>query len=334
MKRNRLNRLLDEKVLESADGGSFDGTVLVAVNGDIVLHEAYGWANRELEAASRPDTVYRIGSVTKPLTAAAVMRLAAKGALRTEDPVAEYVPGFPSGDRITLRHLLMHTSGIPNLTEQPSFAEQAKTRRSVDELIALFRGKPLEFEPGSRFKYSNSGYILLGKVIEAASGHTYSSYMKENVFEPAGMSASGLDDNRSLLQKRAAGYEFDASGMLCNASHIDMSNAFAAGGLYSTAADLYRWDKALRENRLLPEDIQSDMYQLHNPAGYGYGWFNQSEPDGTVYHHGGINGFSSSFVRDLKRGITVIVLSNTASVTPSVLSGELHKLAVRADGSR
>lgn len=103
--------------------------------------------------------------------------------------------------------------------------------------------------------------------------------------------------------------------------------------MYSTAADLYRWDKALRENRFLPEDIQSDMYQLHNPAGYGYGWFNGTEPDGTVYHHGGINGFTSSFVRDLKRGITVIVLSNTASAAPSVLSGELHKLAARAQGS-
>lgn len=208
MKKTILSRLLDEKVLASAGGESLDGTVLVAVNGDIVLHKAYGWANRELEAASRPDTVCRIGSVTKPLTAAAVMRLAAKG-LRTGDPVAEYVPGFPSGDRITLRHLLMHTSGIPNLTEQPSFGEQAKTRRSVDELIALFREKPLEFEPGSRFKYSNSGYILLGKVIEAASGHSYSSYMKENIFEPAGMYASGLDDNRSLLKNRAAGYEFE-----------------------------------------------------------------------------------------------------------------------------
>ncbi len=307
--------------------GRFSGVVLISQNGKIIFEKAYGLANYELNAPLRVRSKFRIGSLTKSFTAAAILQLAEKGALRLEDPLARFFPDYPNGEKITIHHLLTHTSGIPNFTSLPEYAKFKLNPATLSQTISLFRQLPLQFEPGTKFAYSNSGYILLTAIIEKVAGKTYADYLRENIFLPLNMLDTSYDDLNAVIKYRALGYSLK-DGEMVNAPYIDMSVPAGAGGLLSTVEDLFAWDQALRTDRLLSSSSREKMFTpfLQN---YGYGW-EITEVDGKkiAQHSGGIEGFVSHFTRFLTEDACLIILSNFDFAPLSQVKQDL--MAIRA----
>lgn len=314
-------------------GDMFSGAVLVAVGGRPVLRRGVGLADRELGVAATPEMKFRIGSITKQFTATAVLQLQEAGKLSLDDPISKYYPDAPlAWSKVTLRHLLTHTSGIPTYTALPGFFErEARQAHTPQELIKLTRDKPLEFEPGSKFAYDNSGYILLGYVVEKVSGQRYADYLKQHIFAPLGMAASGFDDPQQIIPGRASGYERGQDGSWRNAAFLDMSVPFAAGSLYSTVDDLLTWDQALYAERPLKAQSLKAMFADYG-HNYGFGFvIDQKWGQDRIWHNGGINGFTASFQRYPKARVTAIALSN--EVTPAVdkVAADLAGLCMGAE---
>ena len=236
--------------------GKFNGSALVAEEGKIIYSKGIGMANMEWEIENMADTKHRLGSVTKQFTAMLVLQLAAEGKLDLQAPISDYLPDYPNGHdpKITTHHLLTHTSGIPNYTAFPGFfKDQSRDSYTPDEFVMKFADKKLDFTPGEKFNYSNSGYFLLGVIIEKVSGKTYEAMLQENIFTPLNMNDSGYDHHDQILKNRATGYE-KMGAEYVNSRYIDMSIPYAAGSLYSTVEDLYLWDQALYTNKLLPKE--------------------------------------------------------------------------------
>ncbi|WP_256375909.1 serine hydrolase [Caulobacter sp. S45] len=314
-------------------GDAFSGAVLVAVDGHPVLRQGVGMADRELGVPNAPETKFRIGSITKQFTATAILQLQEAGKLSIDDPISKYYPDAPvAWSTITLRHLLTHMSGVPTYTAISGFFDrEARLPHTIDELIKLTRDKPLMFKPGSKFFYDNSGYILLGYVVEKVSGQRYEDYLKKHIFSPLGMSGSGYDDPERIILGRASGYERDLDGGWRNAPFLDMSVPFAAGSLYSTVDDLLTWDHALYTARLLkPESLQTMFTDYGHSYGFGF-VIDQKWGQDRIWHNGGINGFSASFQRYPKSRVTAIAFAN--EVTPSVdkLAADLAGLCMGAE---
>ncbi len=297
----------------------FNGTALVAEHGRIILQKGYGLANREWGIPNTPETKFRLGSITKQFTAMLVLQLAAEGRLRLDGTISDYLPYYrkDTGSRVTLHHLLTHTSGIPSYTNR-EWMERGLFRHphAVKEHVEKFCSGDLEFEPGSTFKYSNSGYFILGAILEAVSGKTYEQLLKEKILDPLGMKDTGYDHQETVLLKRAAGYVKTGRGYQ-NAPFVDMSNPYAAGALYSTVGDLYRWDRALYTNELLPQQWRKTYFTpfLNH---YGYGWIILDLPMGgtrrrVVQHGGRIFGFSSWIQRWVDEEHLIVLLDNTGS---------------------
>jgi CubicO group peptidase (beta-lactamase class C family) len=224
----------NEKQLEAAVDGylhpyiasnNFQGAVLIAQKGKVLLKKAYGLANYELNVSNTRETRFHIASVSKPFTTAAILLLQERGLLKTSDTLAKFIPDYPNGDKITLIHLLSHTSGIPNINSFPDYDEFAKTRHTVAELVAKFKDRPLEFAPGERYQYSNSNFNLLAYVIEKVSGESYGGYLQKNIFTPLDMSATGHDGDASMLiSNRASGYQPVGLNTHVIARFLDWSN--------------------------------------------------------------------------------------------------------------
>jgi CubicO group peptidase (beta-lactamase class C family) len=295
-----------------AEQDSFTGAVLVARNGEILLSQGYGWADWEKQLRNTPQTKFRIGSVTKQFTATVVLLLQAEGRLDVQDHMCVYLPECPAAwQEITIHHLLTHTSGIPNFTGFLDYRKLQATPSAPGQTIARFKDKPLDFKPGEKWSYSNSGYILLGYIIEQASGQSYETYVQGHIFEPLEMRSSGYDHNDGSL---AIGYT-GAKSSWKEAGYIDMSIPFAAGALYSTVEDLYRWDQALYSDRLAPQETLGLMFtpfvKVNNDASYGYGWFiGKMGNHQVISHGGGIDGFLSEIRRYVDDRVTLIVLTN------------------------
>jgi CubicO group peptidase (beta-lactamase class C family) len=294
--------------------GRFMGSVLVA-RGDEVLHRAgYGMANLELEVPMTPETVLRIGSLTKQFTAAATLQLQDQGLLDVHDPVSRYLPDYPHGDEITLHQLLNHTSGTPDFESLLESGPGFRQALSLAAMIATFSDLPLDFPPGSQFTYSNSGYIVLTAILEKLTGQRYADYMAEHFFGPLGMNSTGYDDPLALIPNRAAGYNWDGTAYH-NAEYLDMSIPAGAGGLYSTVLDMYRWDRALYAGGLLSAESERAYFTPSVSAGpgygYAYGWstFDTGERS-LIVHSGGIHGFSTFVIRDPSEQLYIVVLSN------------------------
>ncbi|PYP53783.1 MAG: serine hydrolase, partial [Gemmatimonadetes bacterium] len=233
---SRMDRIIQSHV----DSKQFMGSVLVAQDGKVLLDKGYGSANLEWDVPDSPQTKFRLGSLTKQFTAAAILLLEERGKLRTDDLVAKYLPDAPAGwAKITIRNLLTHTSGIPNFTSFPDYATTEATPTTPEQLVARFRDKPLNFQPGEQWEYSNSGYVLLGYLLEKISGQRYQDFVRDNLFAPLGMTESGYDSHAAIILHRASGYSPGANGPV-NAGYIDMSIPFSAGALYSTTEDLLR----------------------------------------------------------------------------------------------
>lgn len=310
-----------------AKAGRFSGTVLVARDGKPVFRKAYGLANWEWNIPNTPDTKFRIGSITKQFTATAILQLAEAGKLSVDDPVSKYYADAPAAwSGITIKHLLTHSSGIPSYTSIPHFFEQeARRDRTPEEIVKLTADKPLEFAPGSKFAYDNSGYVLLGYIIEKISGERYADYLQHHIFDPLGMTSTGFDVSETILPKRAAGYSRD-KGKIGNTAYLSMTEPFSAGSLYSTVDDLLIWDRALQAGKLLgPASFQAMFTDYGH--GYGYGWFvGNVLGHQHISHGGGINGFVTAFDRYPKDKLTVVVFSNEDFASVERITGGLAAL--------
>lgn len=314
---------MDRLVQASTDADVFSGSVLVARDGQIVLDRGYGLANREWGAPNDGDTRFRLGSITKQFTAVAIMILNERGLVDLDAPIRTWVPDAPpSWDQVTVRRLLVHTAGVPNFTSFDDFQTTKGQPATVDSLIARFRDRPLDFQPGEGRKYSNSGYVLLTAVIEKASGQSYAGFLRQNIFTPLAMNDTGYDRNADVLPRRASGYTPTADGVI-NAAYWDMSIPQGAGGLYSTTHDLLKWEQGLFGGRLLSP---ASLALLTTPVRdqYAFGVFAaKAQGNTTIAHSGGLDGFNTYMAYDPDRRVTVIVLGNLNGLAPDALGGAL-----------
>ncbi|BAZ23557.1 hypothetical protein NIES4073_44460 [Kalymmatonema gypsitolerans NIES-4073] len=305
---------IEAKVNEYIDANvevhKFSGSVLIVQKEKVLVSNGYGMANYELDVPNTPQTKFRLASITKQFTAMAIMQLQEKGLLNVDDSINKYILDYPeTGKQITIHHLLTHTSGIPNFTSFPDYLETMMIPAPLEKIIARFKDKSLEFEPGEKYNYSNSGYILLGYIIEKVSEKAYETYLKEKIFQPLGMNNTGYAHHNPIIKNRASGYSIGNDG-LQNADYIDMSIPHAAGALYSTVEDLYLWDRALYTEKLLS---QTSLVQMFTPfkENYGYGWYITEVFNHKVVGHGGaINGFVTNIERYVNDDVCIIVLSN------------------------
>ncbi len=293
----------------------FHGTALVAEHGEIVYQGTFGIANADWGIKNRLDTKFQLASITKQFTAMLTLLLVKDGKIELDAPIVRYLPGYTPdyGDKVTIHHLLNHTSGIPSYTDRPGFMRRdGKHHLPVTEFVAEYCSDPLEFEPGERFHYNNSGYYLLGAIIEAVTGKTYRAALREHILDPLEMHDTGVDDQYRVLPNRATGYD-----ELLGERHIslwfEMSGAYSAGAMYSTASDLWKWDQALSSQRLLNGELEKRMYTA-GAGDYGYGWFigRRESDEPKVWHTGGMPGVSTMISRVSKRGRCIILLCNSS----------------------
>ena len=299
--------------------GEFNGAALVADNGQVIFKKGYGLANMEWNIHNTPDTKFRLGSITKQFTATLILQLAEQGKIKLDAKVIDYLPDYrkDTGSKVAIHNLLSHTSGIPNYTALPGFLQNvSRNPFAVDDFIKKYCSGDLEFEPGTKFVYSNTNYFLLGAIIEKLTGKKYEQVLKEKIFDPVGMKNSGYDHWSMILDKRATGYTQTPSGFE-NAPYLDMSIPYAAGSLYSTVEDLYLWDQALYGDKVLSAASQELMFKP-NLNDYGYGFIMRKISLGpnkfqvpVIEHNGGINGFSTSIVRMVDNKRLVVLLDNT-----------------------
>ncbi len=314
-----------------AASGNFTGSVLVARGDNIILNKGYGWADAEKQIANTTQTRFRIGSNSKQFTAMAILLLEQQGKLHVNDKLCNFVDACPAAwQNVTLKHLLTHTSGIPDYINFNNFPRLIGTPVSVPDLIARFKSLPLDITPGSRWLYSNSGYVLLGYVIERTSGVSYADFLQANIFAPLQMTQSGYDQSAITATDHAQGYLSTTQRPV----FLEMSEFYAAGALYSTVEDMYRWDQALLKNQLVPAAVLAPMITpqiacpssgcaLSSDEGYGYGWFIANpQQRHYIYHWGRIDGFTSSNGFFPNEKVIVIVLSNleTSNVFESAVN--------------
>jgi len=292
--------------------------VLVKKHGQVILRKGYGLANLELNVPVEPDMIFRLGSITKQFTAVAILMLAEEGKLSLQDEITKFLPDYPTqGKKFTVEHLLTHTSGVKSYTDLPEWLPLQRKDMTVDEIIALSKDKPMEFAPGERWKYSNSGYILLGAIIEKASGKTYADFIQERIFGPLGMKSSCYDSTSRIIPRRAAGYTKGNSGFE-NAPYLSMSQPYAAGSLASSVDDLATWTESLLAGKLVKRETLErafTSYKLKDgqETRYGYGWcISDYEGHRLIEHGGGIHGFLSHALFFPEDQVFVAVLANSA----------------------
>ncbi len=316
----------DQIVQSFVNAKQFMGSVLVARNGQVLVDKGYGYADLEWQIPDTPETKFRLGSMTKQFTAAGILLLEQRGKLSTDDLVKKYMPDAPAAwEKITIYNLLTHTSGIPNFTSFPDYRSSEGTPATPAQLVARFRDKPLDFQPGEKWNYSNSGYVLLGYLIEKISGQTYQNFIQENFFKPLGMNDSGYDSNSAIILHRASGYTPGPGGPV-NASYIDMSIPFSAGALYSTTHDLLRWDEALYGGKVLSAAALKKMTTPFK-QNYACGLMIQTVQGHTVYEHaGGIEGFNTDMAYYPDEKIALIALSNLNGNAPSSILQQLGEV--------
>lgn len=318
---------MDAVVRDDAEKGEFMGAVLVARDDVVLLDKGYGSANLEWNIPNDGATKFRLGSVTKQFTAVAILLLQERGKLTLDAPVKTYLPDAPAAwDKVTVRHLLTHSAGIPNFTSFPDYPATKTLPATHASLIARFRDKPLEFAPGEKFAYSNSGYVLLSAIVEKLSGQSYAAFVAENLFKPLGMADTGYDSSATILPRRASGYAGTAKGLV-NADYVSMTIPQGAGALYSTTRDLLKWQRGLYGGKLL-QPASLAAFRTPYKDNYALGVIVQSK-DGvtTIAHDGGIEGFNTALAYDPDRKITVVVLGNLNGPSPGKLAKSLLTLA-------
>ena len=319
--------------------GRFMGTAIVMQNGETVFAQSYGMASLEHQVPNTSQTKFRIGSITKQFTAAAILQLQDRGQLDVQAPISTYLPDYPQGDRLTIHHLLTHTAGIPNLTSFPDYLEWMQQPTTLAELMVRFQDLPLEFEPGEQHRYSNSGYVLLTQIIETVSGQTYADYLQTQLLQPLGLENTGYEQPLAVINHLAHGYQFTGEDYQ-QAAYINMVVPAGAGALYSTVDDLVRWHQFLvnadnRSSGILSDAAIAAMQHPHvaldaatPDASYGYGLMLGKQ--GFIAHGGGINGFVSYLGSLPDQGLTIAVLSNVENANPPIMAeGQIGRASCR-----
>jgi CubicO group peptidase (beta-lactamase class C family) len=318
---------MDEVVRAQAAGNHFMGAVLVAKDGTILFDRAYGLANVEWQVSNTTDTRFRLGSITKQFTAAAILLLEERGKLGTDDPLSKFIPDLPATwQQITLRQLLNHTSGIPAFDKWPDLATLRRSPLELEKGLKRLREQPLEFAPGEKFSYSNSGYLMLGHIIEIVTGQKYGVFVHEQILVPLGLTDTDPDSNTAIIPRRASGYML-AKGQLQNAPYINMEVPHAAGALYSTTHDLLHWTEALMGGRLISA---ASLEKMTTPGkgDYGFGLVVRTVSGRKLIEHGGtIEGFNTQMNHYPESRITVVVLANVNGPAAVKLAGQLGDLA-------
>jgi CubicO group peptidase (beta-lactamase class C family) len=317
-----------EQVIESyVAKHQFMGSVLVAKGKDVLLDKGYGSADLEWDIPNSPLVKFRLGSVTKQFTAASIFLLQERGKLNVDDPVKKYMADAPPAwDRITIYHLLTHTSGIPNFTSFPEYRKWEPFATTAAEAVARFRDKPLDFAPGEKWSYSNSGYVLLGYLIEKVAGGSYEQFVRDNIFTPLDMKDSGYDSNSAIIPRRASGYS-RVKDAFVNAGYINMTIPHAAGALYSTTRDLLKWEQGLFGGKLLSAASLEKMttpFKDDYACGLGVTTKNGRK---VIEHGGGIEGFATQLTYYPDDRLTVVVLGNIDSAASGEIAAKLGALA-------
>ncbi len=341
-----LDAIVQAEIQPHAPGAA----VAVVQNGSVIHANGYGLADVEWNVPIGTDTVFRLASVSKQFTATAIMMLAEQGKLSVSDPLTRFLPKYPmSGHTVTVEQLLNHTSGIFSYTSDPEFGTKMRRDLTPQQLCDEFSKIPFDFKPGTRYAYNNSGYVLLGMIIEQVSGMSYADFIQEHIFKPLGMKQSYYLSTEPIIPKRASGYQPTPDGGYMNAPFLSMTQPHAAGSLGSTVNDLVLWDGALRENTLISAETLQQMYTAGtledgSRIDYGYGWgIRQYQGKAVAEHSGGINGFNTFIARFYEDGVTVIVLSNrvgfpvakvTAAIARQVMGiAEPTHTAIPLDGA-
>jgi len=303
------------------------GAVLVARGTDMILNKGYGSANLEWDIPNTPTTKFRLGSITKQFTAASILLLEERGRLGTSDCIKKHIPDAPAAwNAITIHHLLTHTSGIPNFTGLKEYAALRGTSTTVDKTIAVFRDRPLDFPAGEKMSYSNSGYLVLGHLIEKLSGGSYEAFLQSNLFTPIGMTDSGYDSNTRIIPRRADGY-LPGSGGFNNSGFVHMTVPHAAGALYSTTGDLLKWERALFGGQVLSaRSLQKMLTPEKNNYAYGL-TVRTTNGRKAISHNGGIDGFNTAMGYYPDSGFTIIVLGNVNGSAPDQMLLQLGAVA-------
>lgn len=318
---------MEEVIHTFAADRRFMGTVLVARGNDVLLDKGYGSADLEWNIPNSPKTKFRLGSITKQFTAASILLLEERGKLSVNDPVKKYMADAPAAwDKITIFNLLTHTSGIPNFTSFPDYRKIEPFRKTPDELVAFFRDKPLDFQPSEKWNYSNSGYVLLGYLLEKISGQSYPQFVEENIFKPLGMMNSGYDWNSAIIPNRGSGYTRTDTGFE-NAGYINMTIPFSAGALYSTTEDLLKWEQGLFGGKVLSaESLKKMTTPFKNDYAFGLE-IHTANGEEEIQHGGGIEGFNTSLAYYPNDKLTVVVLANVNGSAPDEIAKYLHDVA-------
>ncbi|MGB2628404.1 MAG: serine hydrolase [Candidatus Acidiferrum sp.] len=325
---------LDKLMLEYADCCQFTGTVLVSEHDKIIFQKGYGMADREWAIVNTPDVKFRIGSITKQFTSMLVMQQVAKGNIRLDGHISDYLSYYrkDTGEKVTITQLLNHTSGIPSYTGMPKFFDDvSRNYYAPDDFVKKYCSGDLEFEPGSKFHYNNSGYFLLGAILEHVTGKKYDALLEENILAPLDMKDTGYDLWATILPKRASGYQLELVGV-SNAPYLDMSLPFSAGSMYSTVQDMYKWDQALYTDKLLSAELKKKMF-TPGLEDYGFGWVIKAIPEKEsaagktmITHGGGINGFNTIEVRVIEDHDLIVAFNNTPGANLTELAKDIRDI--------
>jgi len=310
---SQIDRLLLDVYKPDGPGAA----ILVKKQGKVILHKGYGLANLELNVPIGPDMIFRLGSITKQFTAVAILMLAEEGKLSLQDEITKFLPDYPTqGKKITIEHLLTHTSGIKSYTDLPEWLPLRRKDMTVAEIIDLAKDKPMEFAPGEGWKYSNSGYILLGAIIEKVSGKTYADFLQDRIFGPLGLKSSCYDSTSRIIPRRASGYSKGNSGFE-NAPYLSMSQPYAGGSLASSVDDLAAWTEALLAGKLIKRETLEKAFTSYKlkdglDTRYGYGWcISRYEGHRLIEHDGGVNGFQAYALFFPEDQVFVALLTNS-----------------------
>ena len=311
----------DNHIQAYVRNGDFSGSVLVARNGRVLFRKSYGFANTEWKVPNAENTKFHIASITKTFTAAGIVILERQGKLKFGDPLSKYIPGYLNGERITIEEMLLHSSGLPDYYSLPEYATKKYDRVTLPDLIAWVKNKPLDFLPGSKSSYSNTGYGFLAYIIEQVSGKAYDEFIADEILKPAGMKDTGKFQDEGVISSRASGYQpaLEDSG-LRNAPFYDKTILIGSGSLYSTTGDLYLWAQATQSGHFF------DMHQLAHP----YGWGERETKSGHNYieQSGRAPGFASHMSIFPDDDLTVIVLGNLEDAAVNVMADDLANLAL------
>jgi CubicO group peptidase (beta-lactamase class C family) len=316
-------------LINKADDPGF--AVLVARDGKILFEESYGLADREHHVPITSQTTFRIGSITKQFTASAILKLQEEGKLSVDDKLSKYILDFPRGNEVTLRQLLNHTSGIHDWSPEPNHLSDLSKPTTIEALIEGIKKPPYDFDPGTKWKYDNSGYTLLGYIVEKVSGQSYGDFLRDNLFQPLGMTNTGVYRTHMGLPHEALGYSLGTNGFEPE-FFIDPSWNGGEGALYSTVEDLYRWNEGVFNGNVLDAasrkaaftPVPTKASQLNSGNGYGFGWFVGTYRGLRDISHGGsMSGFTSMLLRIPDEKLTVTVLANANPGRPNASPSRL-----------